>query len=32
VTIDPATKKVVWPATFPLTGFKIDGYQPVTLN
>ena len=32
VTIDPATKRVVWPADFPLTGFKVDGYQPVTLN
>jgi len=32
VTIDPATKQIVWPANYPLTGFKIDGYQPVTLN
>jgi hypothetical protein len=32
VTIDPATKKVIWPANYALTGFKIDGYQPVTLK
>jgi hypothetical protein len=32
VTIDPATKKVVWPADFPLANFKVDGYQPVTVN
>jgi hypothetical protein len=32
VTIDPATKKVVWPADYPLANFKVDGYQPVTLN
>ena len=32
VTIDPVTKKVLWPANYPLTGFKIDGYQPVTLS
>jgi hypothetical protein len=32
VTIDPVSKKVVWPADFPLTGFKVDGYQPMTVN
>jgi hypothetical protein len=32
VMIDPATKKVLSPTNFPLTGFKVDGYQPVTLN
>jgi hypothetical protein len=32
VTIDPVTKKVIWPANYALTGFKVDGYQPVTLK
>ena len=32
VTIDPATKKVVTPADFPLTNFKVNAYQPVTVN
>ena len=32
VTIDPATKRVVSPANFPLTDFKVDGYQTVTLE
>jgi hypothetical protein len=32
VTIDPATKRVVWPTNYPLANFKVDGYQPVTLN
>jgi hypothetical protein len=32
VMIDPATKKIVSPADFPLANFKIDGYQPVTVN
>jgi hypothetical protein len=32
VTIDPATKKVIWPANYALTGFKIDGSRPVTLK
>ena len=32
VTIDPASKKVVSPANFPFVNFKVDGYQPVTLN
>ena len=32
VTIDPLTKKIVSPANFPLTGFKVDGYRPVTLE
>jgi hypothetical protein len=32
VMIDPATRKVVSPANYPLANFRIDGYQPVTLN
>jgi len=32
VMIDPTTKRVVWPANFPLKNFRINGYQPVTLN
>ena len=32
VAIDKVTKKVVWPANHPLTNFRINGYQPVTLN
>jgi hypothetical protein len=31
VTIRRKTKMVVAPADFPLTGFKIDAYQPVTV-
>jgi hypothetical protein len=32
VTIDPATKRVVVPADFPLENFKVNGYRPVTVN
>jgi hypothetical protein len=32
IEIDPATKRVLSPANFPLTNFKVNGYQPVTLN
>jgi len=32
VTIDPATKRVVTPADFPLANFKVNGYRPVTVN
>jgi hypothetical protein len=32
LVIDPNTKTVVAPSDFPLAGFTIDGYQPVTLN
>ena len=31
VEIDPRTKMVVPPATFPLTNFKVDGFRPVTI-
>jgi hypothetical protein len=32
VYIDPATKTVISPKNFPLDKFKVDGYQPVTIN
>jgi M26 IgA1-specific Metallo-endopeptidase N-terminal region len=32
VTIDPATKRVVKPANFPLANFKVNGYRMVTVN
>jgi hypothetical protein len=32
VEIDPVSKTVVFPSKFPLDGFKINGYQPVTIN
>jgi hypothetical protein len=32
VTIDPATKRVVSPANFPLATFKVDAYRAVTVN
>jgi hypothetical protein len=32
VLINPATKRVVSPAGFPLAGFEIDGYRPATLQ
>jgi hypothetical protein len=32
VTIDPATKRVVTPEDFPLENFRVNGYQPVTVN
>jgi hypothetical protein len=32
VEINPATKKVVTPANFPLKNFTVDGYQPVIVN
>jgi len=32
VMIDPATKKVFSPASFPLAKFRVNGYRQVTLN
>ena len=32
VRIDPATKRVSSPLLFPLAGFKINGFQVVTLK
>jgi len=32
IEIDPATKKVLSPANFPLANFKVNAYQPVMLN
>jgi hypothetical protein len=32
VTIDLLTKKVIVPGDFPLNKFKVNAYQPVTLN
>lgn len=32
VTIDPATKRVVSPVPFPLSGFTVNGFQVVTLK
>ncbi len=32
VTIDPATKRVLSPSGFPLTNFKVNGYQTVTID
>ncbi|MGB7259073.1 MAG: hypothetical protein WBD48_13435, partial [Pseudolabrys sp.] len=32
VEIDPATKMVVSPSNFPLTNFKVNAYQAVTVN
>jgi len=32
VMIDPATKKVLSPADFPLANFKVNGYRRVTVN
>lgn len=32
VKIDPGTKQVVWPSGFPLSGWTVKSYWPVTLN
>jgi hypothetical protein len=32
VAIDPASKTVISPSSFPLKNFVVDGYQPVVLN
>ncbi|MGB7258573.1 MAG: hypothetical protein WBD48_10905, partial [Pseudolabrys sp.] len=32
VEIDPATKTVVSPSNFPLANFKVNAYQPVTVD